>query len=287
MSVAAFDGSFAPLVRPTTRRDGPWYKDRDYLLAGWLSPAIWRAAIVEAVATSCLVYLSLLCADTLSSYNTPRVGGYVGVFNTALLAIFIYATSPASGGHMNPLITFSAILAGLCPVPRGVLYLGGQLLGAALAGAVLTGVWGPDKAARIRGGGCFFAPSVTSAGQVVLNDVFCCFVTLYLSYGVGLDPRQAALFGPRLGPLLVGASLGLVSFASSGIAQGSDGAQANPARCFAAAVARRDMSYQWLWWFGPAAAAVLFAVFYNLIPPHHHQPREPIKSDGHDRRLNV
>ncbi|KAG8419834.1 hypothetical protein J3458_004668 [Metarhizium acridum] len=45
MSVAAFDGSFAPLVRPTVRREKPWYKDRDYFLAGWLSPAIWRAAV--------------------------------------------------------------------------------------------------------------------------------------------------------------------------------------------------------------------------------------------------
>ncbi|KAK9436310.1 Aquaporin-like protein [Metarhizium brunneum] len=269
MTIAAFDGSFAPLVRPTVRRKTPWYKDRDYFLAGWLSPAIWKAAVVEAIATSCLSYVSLLAVSTLVSYNTPRIGGYIGIFNTVLLTIFIYATSPASGGHINPMITFSAILAGICPLPRGVLYICGQLLGASLAGGILTGVWGEEKAAIIHGGGCFFTPSVTSAGQVFLNEVAASFVILYLSYGVGLDPRQAVLFGPRLGPLLVGASLGLVSFASSGIADGYGGAQANPARCFAAAIARKDMSYQWIWWFGPAVAGVLLAVFYNTIPPHH------------------
>lgn len=69
---------------------------------------------------------------------------------------------------MNPMITFSAVLAGICPVSRGipiphqtfshtlktpptnkpgVLYLCAQTLGAALAGGVLTGVWGQEKAA--------------------------------------------------------------------------------------------------------------------------------------------
>ncbi|EXV04291.1 MIP family transporter [Metarhizium robertsii] len=251
MTIAAFDGSFAPLVRPTVRRKTPWYKDRDYFLAGWLSPAIWKAAVVEAIATSCLVYVSLLAVSTLASYNTPRIGGYIGIFNTILLTIFIYATSPASGGHINPMITFSAILAGICPLPRG---------SAKDPPSTSCGIIARLIRRPIHGGGCFFTPSVTSAGQVFLNEVAASFVILYLSYGVGLDPRQAVLFGPRLGPLLVGASLGLVSFASSGIADGYGGAQANPARCFAAAIARKDMS---------SVAGVLLAVFYNTIPPHH------------------
>jgi hypothetical protein len=60
----------------------------------------------------------------------------------------------------------------------------------------------------------------------------------FLSFGVGLDPRQAALFGPKLGPLLVGCILGIVSFASVGLAEGYPGLGANPARCFSYAVAR-------------------------------------------------
>ncbi|OAQ70563.1 aquaporin-like protein [Pochonia chlamydosporia 170] len=271
MSVASFDGSFAPLVRPTVRRTIPWYKDREYFLGGWTNPSIWKAAVVEAVATSCLVYVSLLTAATLFSYNTPQLGAYIGISNVVLLSIFIYATSPASGGHMNPMITFSAVLAGICPVSRGVLYLCAQTLGASLAGGVLTGVWGQEKAAAIHGGGCFFSPAITTPGQVFLNETFASFAILYLAYGVGLDPRQAVFFGPRLGPLLVGASLGLLTFASSGIAEGYGGAQMNPARCFAAGIVRKDMSYQWIWWFGPAAASVLLALFYNAIPPHHNE----------------
>lgn len=81
-----------------------------------------------------------------------------------------------------------------------------------------------------------------STGQVFLNEIIGSFVLLYLAYGVGLDPRQALFFGPRFGPLLVGVSLGLVIFATSSIAPGYQGAQMNPARCFAYGIARRDFS---------------------------------------------
>ena len=55
---------------------------------------------------------------------------------------------------------------------------------------------------------------------------------------MGLDPRQAELFGPVIGPFMVGATLGLVSFASAGVIPGYTGAGMNPARCLAFAVAR-------------------------------------------------
>ena len=60
----------------------------------------------------------------------------------------------------------------------------------------------------------------------------------FIAFGVGLDPRQAQLFGPVLGPFLVGSTLGLVSFASAGLVPQYSGASMNPARCFAFAVAR-------------------------------------------------
>jgi hypothetical protein len=64
----------------------------------------------------------------------------------------------------------------------------------------------------------------------------------FLAFGVGLDPRQGQLFGPKLGPFLVGAVVGLMSFATVGLAPGFPGAGMNPARCFAFAVARGDFA---------------------------------------------
>jgi glycerol uptake facilitator-like aquaporin len=124
---------------------------------------------------------------------------------------------------------------------------------------------------RYHGGGCTFDPSIVPVGKVLLNEVYSSFVLLFLSFGVGLDPRQALLFGPQLGPLLVGMALGLVSFSSSGVAAGYSGAGMNPGRCFAFAIARRDLKYNWIWWVGPALGGLLLALLYNLVPPYHSQ----------------
>lgn len=69
--------------------------------------------------TTCLVYISGQIAGTLFSYGTNQVGAYIGISNIIIVSVFIYATAAGSGGHMNPMITFSVMLAGLCPLPRG------------------------------------------------------------------------------------------------------------------------------------------------------------------------
>lgn len=45
LTLARFDGSFAPASRPEEKRKLPWYADREYFLASWLSPFLWRAAV--------------------------------------------------------------------------------------------------------------------------------------------------------------------------------------------------------------------------------------------------
>jgi glycerol uptake facilitator-like aquaporin len=65
--------------------------------------------------------------------------------------------------------------------------------------------------------------------------------------------------------------LGLVSFSSSGVAPGYSGAGMNPGRCFAFAIARRDLKYNWIWWVGPAIGGLILALLYNFVPPFHAQ----------------
>jgi glycerol uptake facilitator-like aquaporin len=51
--------------------------------------------------------------------GVTQFAAYVGIFNAVFLTIFIYATATATGGHVNPMITFTTVLCGLTPVPRG------------------------------------------------------------------------------------------------------------------------------------------------------------------------
>ena len=75
--------------------------------------------LLEAVGTSFYVFVSGNISTTLARYGIDQVGGYVGFGNIALLSLFVYATGSATGGHLNPIVTFSAIFAGILPFSRG------------------------------------------------------------------------------------------------------------------------------------------------------------------------
>ncbi|KAH8673826.1 aquaporin-like protein [Xylariales sp. PMI_506] len=264
-----FPGSFVKKVSPPSpvlRK--PWYLRSSYYLDGWLDSEIWKAAIVEGVGTFCLTYLSGQGAVSIMNYGTPQVGGYIAVFISVLLAAHIFATAPASGGHVNPLITYCTILCGLCPVARGILYMIFQTLGASLAGGFLLASWGHDKAVKYNGGGCFIDTSTITIEQAFTTELVSCFIIVFLSFGVGLDPRQRQLFGPALTPILVGLCLGLVSFVTSDTASGYSGAGMNPARCFGLSVSTGNFSRQWIWWSAAAVSGIVQAILYNLNPPN-------------------
>lgn len=81
------------------------------------------------------------------------------------------------------------------------------------------------------------------------------------------------MFGPQLGPILVGLCLGTIVSATAGIAEGYTGANMNPTRCLALSVARGSFSCEfsltllmpegeltqlaagdhWIWWVGPVS----------------------------------
>ncbi|KAF7908778.1 uncharacterized protein EAF01_004533 [Botrytis porri] len=274
-SCAQFPGSFAPDSRKDKRkvpkRGG--FSDRIYIFLtdGWGDVTVWKSAFIEFVGTTCLCYLSAFISISIRNSETAQVAAYVGVTNIFLLTLFICALAPASGGHMNPIITFATVITGLTGFPRGLLYLIGQTTGAALAGGLIRGSLGEQRTLMYHGGGCFLETTSVSEGQAYLIESILSCIMLILSFGTALDPRQAQLFGPRLGPFMVGCTLGLVSFSSINLAPGYPGAGLNPARCFAFAVARGNFAYQWIWWFGPITGAIIQSSVYHFAPPYHRE----------------
>ena len=115
-----------------------------------------------------------------------------------------------------------------------------------------------------QGGGCLLDTSNIQVGQAFLIETVLSFCLMYvlqfhslrslwltcrdsfLAFGVGLDPRQQQVFGPKFGPFLVGCTVALTSFSSIGLAPGYPGAGMNPARCFAFAVARGDFTRKFI-----------------------------------------
>lgn len=50
------------------------------------------------------------------------------------------------------------------------------------------------------------------------------FTLMFMIFGVGLDPRQAQVFGPVLGPFLVGLAVAVASFCAAFVKPGYTGA---------------------------------------------------------------
>ncbi|KAH8591223.1 aquaporin-like protein [Bisporella sp. PMI_857] len=276
-AAAQFPGSFAPDLREDHRKP-PENKSwrcvlTTYFGGGWSDINIWKSAFIEFVGSACLCYISGMIHITIGTFQTPQVAAYVGVTNILLISIFIYSMAPASGGHVNPFITFCTITTGLTGFSRGVLYLIAQTAGAGLAGGLIRGSFGKDLTKLYQGGGCLLDPNIIDDGQAYLIESVLCFCLIFLCFGVGLDPRSQQVFGPKFGPFLVGCAVALTSFSSVGLAPGYPGAGLNPARCFAFAVARGDFTHQWIWWVGPFTAAMALTVVYYIAPPYHRQIR--------------
>ncbi|KAK0109206.1 hypothetical protein ONS96_003029 [Cadophora gregata f. sp. sojae] len=270
-----FPGSFAPDLRRDSRKyvkSARWEKVLfQYLTDGWDDINIWKSAFIEFIGETALCYLSGMIDTVIGNFHTSQPAAYVGVTNIFLISLFIYAMAPSSGGHVNPIITFATMTAGLTGFSRGILYLIAQTAGAATAGALIRGSFGGRLATAYQGGGCLLDTTVLEVGQAYLIESMTTFIMLFLAFGVGLDPRCGQTFGPKMGPLLVGCVLGLTAFSTVGIAEGFPGANMNPARCFAFAVARKDFHHQWVWWVGPVTGTMAHTIVYHIAPPYHRE----------------
>jgi glycerol uptake facilitator-like aquaporin len=212
----------------------------------------------------------MILRDFASGSLVPTI---LGSLTTALgLALFIFAASPVSGGHLNPLITISTFVNGLATFPRAVLYVLFQTAGATTAGYLLhsAGIGRSlDGSSSIVIPGCTMDTLLVQPGEAFILETLSSLTLVFLAFGVGLDPRQKTVYGPALGPILIGLALGLCIFATGFSRDGYTGACMNPARCFGliAPIGGEAWRRQWVHWAGGITAALVNAAFYWLIPP--------------------
>lgn len=93
-------------------------------------------AVVEGLGTCLLVFALGAGASGLTTLQVSpmAISLYASLLNFVGLSLFIIAAAPASGGHLNPSITMATFFAGLSTLPRSVLYIVAQTLGAIVAG---------------------------------------------------------------------------------------------------------------------------------------------------------
>ncbi|TXB97345.1 hypothetical protein FocTR4_00011283 [Fusarium oxysporum f. sp. cubense] len=201
---------------------------------------LWKAALIEGIGTLLFVYITIwvnISPDIAPAAPTQRFGSFDnaaflgpligGMTNLIFITLFITSFGAISGAHFNPLITFATFCARLCSLPRLILYVAAQIGGGALAGLLVRASWGGRD---FKVGGCWLFTDIVPPREIFVVELMSATLLLFLAFGVGLDPRQAKIIGPALGPFMVGLSVGTMSFASAFARYGYGGAGLNPAR---------------------------------------------------------
>jgi hypothetical protein len=146
-----------------------WHQS--FHLEAFVDVDLWRESVIECVGTCLQVYTSGLVSAGLGSLVEATALGPVApavfgsIVNLVLISLFIFAAGPISGAHLNPLITMSTFTARLSILPRTVLYIILQCLGAVVAGFLLRASLGvrPDNMPPFPG--CYVDTSLVSPGE--------------------------------------------------------------------------------------------------------------------------
>nr|ABK22546.1 unknown [Picea sitchensis] len=228
--------------------------------------SFYRAAIAEFVATLLFLYITL---TTVVENNRNKVNcSGVGLLGEAwdfggMIFVLVYCISGISGGHVNPAVTFALFLARKVSLPRAVLYIVAQCLGALCGTALVRGIQGSFYAST--GGGSNSVSAGYSKGSALLAEIIGTFVLVYTVFSA-TDPKRNARDShiPVLAPLPIGFAVFLVHLATIPIT----GTSINPARSFGPAVIyghKKSWDDLWIFWVGPLVGAAIAAAYHQYV----------------------
>ncbi|KAK4405320.1 UNVERIFIED_CONTAM: putative aquaporin PIP1-2 [Sesamum radiatum] len=253
----------------------------------FLTLDVYRASVGELLGTAVLVFMldTIVISTIESDIKMPNL--VLSVLAAVIITILLLAVHPVSGGHINPIISFSAALVGLISMSRALVYIVAQCAGAILGALALKAVVSSAIEQNFSLGGCTItvvAPGPDGpitigleTAQAFWLEIICSFIFLFASIWMAYDHRQAKQLGHVLVFSIVGVVLGLLVFVSSTVTaqKGYVGAGLNPARCIGPAIVRGGHLWDghWVFWAGPAIACVLFYLYTKIIPRQHHRSK--------------
>uniref|UniRef100_A0ACD6A7T0 Uncharacterized protein n=1 Tax=Avena sativa TaxID=4498 RepID=A0ACD6A7T0_AVESA len=272
--MAAVEGKLSP----EANSNGNAITTKDYLdppptplfdageLGKW---SLYRAIIAEFTATLLFVYVTVATVIGHKRQTAEAACSGTGVLGIAwafggMIAVLVYCTAGISGGHINPAVTFALLLARKVSLPRAVLYMAAQCLGAICGAALVRTVHGARHYELYGGGANELAPGFSAAAGLVAESLG----TAVLVYTVlsATDPKRMARDShvPVLAPLLIGFAVLMAHLATIPVT----GTGINPARSLGPAVVYnggKAWDEQWIFWVGPFVGAAVAMVYHQYV----------------------
>jgi MIP family channel proteins len=189
-------------------------------------------------------------------------GESLGLVGVALAFGLIVGTMVASlghisGAHINPAVTFMALITGRMKLPMAAAYVVAQLLGGVAGAGALEAVADPANWEKVHGATTTLSVGV-SAG--LMTEFILTFFLVLVIFGAAIDPR-----GSKLGPAAIGAVVTLDILLGGPVT----GASMNPARTFGPALLSGTWEHHWVYWVGPLLGSAAAAIVYEkaMMPP--------------------
>ena len=220
-----------------------------------------KRLLAETIGTFCLVFGG--CGSAVLAAAFPGVGiGLLGVSLAFGLTVLTMAAAvgPISGGHFNPAVSFGLVVAKRFPAKDLLAYVIAQLVGAALAAAVLYVIATGKAGFDVHGGFASNGYGEHSPGGYSLVASFVAEVVLtflFLIVILGSTDKRA----PKgIAPVAIGLALTLVHLVGIPVTNLS----VNPARSTGPAlfVGGWALSELWLFWAAPLLGAGLAGLVY-------------------------
>jgi aquaporin TIP len=237
-----------------------------------IGPKTWVAALAEFVGVTLFLFIGCGAIVTLTGVlgveGSPNEGIGPTTDPAALIivafafglaiATLVGATAAISGGHLNPAVTFAAMITGRTKATVGVLYIAAQLLGAVvgvflLDVLIVNSVTDPSSL----GATGINDAAVESTGAAVVIEAILTFVLVFTVFATAIDKRGLGHVAPI--------AIGLAVFIDHFVGVPLTGASMNPARSFGPALVADTWDDQWVYWIGPLIGASVAGLLYYFV----------------------
>lgn len=213
-----------------------------------------RKYVAEFIGTFGIVFFG--CGSVVVAGEALGLVG-IGLAFGLIVGTMVASLGHISGAHINPAVTFMALVTGRMKLPMAGAYLASQMLGGIVAASILKGV--ADPALWQATGGGTTSLSVNVLTGLTVEFILTFFLVLVI-FGSAIDPR-----GSKLGPAAIGAVVALDILVGGSVT----GASMNPARTFGPALLSGTWDHHWVYWVGPLLGSLAAAFVYEklMIPP--------------------
>ncbi len=214
----------------------------------------WQAVFAELIATLLFVFVGAGSVIVVGGPFTDS-GAVVAIAlaHGLVIALLVAAVARISGGHINPAVTFGAVITGRMKLSTGILYVAAQLAGAVIGALLLEAALVGEVEGNL-GAHALNLNALDGEEAGVLVEAVLTFVLVFAVFATAIDKRGMA----NLAPI----AIGLAVLVDHLVGLRLTGASMNPARSFGPALVADVWSDHWVYWLGPLAGGGLAALFY-------------------------